>query len=274
MPDVSYRARGIVLRRTKLGEADLIVTLLTDGSSQVRAVAKGARKPGARLAGVVGLGNEVDLLLRRGRSLDIVTEGRLLVSRASVAGELERSAMAELVLEVACDLTVEGDHDARLLPLTSTALDALLGCRTSLLPLVGGAYVLKAVSMQGYRPVLTTCVVCGSPVSLAPAAVDDGRVAGGGRVCLSVGEGGVLCDECALRAGLPARADASTLRWAQALIGMRFSALLELDESPGEARAGLDVLRFCRDWLDHFPGVRPRSLDFVLSLGTYDAGSP
>lgn len=89
--ELSYRAHGVVLRRTKLGETDLVLTLLTDGSTQVRAVAKGARKPGAKLAGVAGLGNEVDLLLRRGRSLDIVTEGTLVVSRAGVAAELELS---------------------------------------------------------------------------------------------------------------------------------------------------------------------------------------
>ena len=78
-----YRAQGLVLCRTKLGEADLIVTLLCDVGRQVRAVAKGARKPGSRLAGVVGAGNEVSLLLHEGRSLDVITEGRLTARPSS-----------------------------------------------------------------------------------------------------------------------------------------------------------------------------------------------
>ena len=41
----TYDARAIVLRKTKLGESDLIVTLLAQDGSQARAVAKGARKP-------------------------------------------------------------------------------------------------------------------------------------------------------------------------------------------------------------------------------------
>ena len=37
--------RVVVLRKTKLGESDLILTLLSSDGSQIRAVAKGARKP-------------------------------------------------------------------------------------------------------------------------------------------------------------------------------------------------------------------------------------
>lgn len=270
MAELTYRAHGVILRRTKLGETDLVLTLLTDGSTQVRAVAKGARKPGAKLAGVVGLGNEAELLLRRGRSLDIVTEGTLVVSRAGVASELERETIMELILEVACELTVEGEHPVRMLPLTTTALDALGTCRVTLLPLLASAYVLKAIAMQGYRPVLSTCVGCGEPVELRA----------GERACLSLVDGGVLCEACAQAAELPARAEAGVLGWADALVGMRFSELLTLGEdAPGaeppadggaaEARTGLAVLAFCRDWLAHFPGIRPRALDFALSLGTF-----
>ena len=46
----TYHVRACVLDRTKLGETDLILTLLADDGRQLRAVAKGARKPGGRLA--------------------------------------------------------------------------------------------------------------------------------------------------------------------------------------------------------------------------------
>ena len=39
-----YRDKGVVLRTIKLGEADRIVTILTQGHGKVRAVAKGVRK--------------------------------------------------------------------------------------------------------------------------------------------------------------------------------------------------------------------------------------
>src|SRR5213075_2871924 len=48
-----YRDEGVVLRAIKLGEADRIVTIFTQGHGKIRAVAKGIRKTtskfGARL---------------------------------------------------------------------------------------------------------------------------------------------------------------------------------------------------------------------------------
>ena len=41
----AYNERCIVLKHTKLGETDAIVTMLASDGSQVRAVAKGLRKP-------------------------------------------------------------------------------------------------------------------------------------------------------------------------------------------------------------------------------------
>ncbi|MEE8715770.1 MAG: DNA repair protein RecO [Coriobacteriales bacterium] len=279
---LTYRTSGIVLRRTKLGETDLIVTLLTELPVQVRVVAKGARKPGARLAGVMGLGNEVDLLVRRGRSLDIVSEGQLLTSRAQASEEFEREAMMEAVLDVAAEVTVEGEHDARLLPLTSTALGAVMRAPTVLLPLVGAAYTLKAVSIQGYRPVLDACVSCGRPVRLAGERTPDGaprpegavpctgeELAGEllppGLVSVSFSDGGALCDDCSrdLR-GTRYRREA--LSWASSLIRMRFTEVLALSPAPAMASLGHDTLSFARDWLAHYPGVHPRALRFVLSL--------
>ncbi|MBQ3328952.1 MAG: recombination protein O N-terminal domain-containing protein, partial [Eggerthellaceae bacterium] len=59
----TYKARGIVLRKTKLGEKDLIVTLLSEDGSLLRAVAKGARKPGGSLAARIDLFRVVAALL-------------------------------------------------------------------------------------------------------------------------------------------------------------------------------------------------------------------
>ena len=44
MPGNVSHIKAIVLKKTKLSETDLIVTLFTEEGVQVRAVAKGARK--------------------------------------------------------------------------------------------------------------------------------------------------------------------------------------------------------------------------------------
>ena len=238
------------------------MTLLCDGATQVRAVAKGARKPASRLAGVVNLGNEGAFMLHRGRNLDTITEGRLVASRAALAAEIERSAMAEAVLDTAAELTAEAEHDPRLLPLTTTALDALLAAPLDCLPLVGAAYVFKASAMQGYRPCVDACVRCGGPIDLDRAA------SAGERPVFSLVEGGTVCRACAtVEAGHAV--GAPVLAWVRALLGMRFTDLLAMEPPAGERELGLDLLAFAQRWIGHYPGVRPRALDFVLGSGVY-----
>jgi len=70
-----YRDRGIVLRSIKLGEADRIVTFLTEGRGKVRAVAKGIRKPKSRFGARLEPTSHVALQLYEGRNLDVIPGG-------------------------------------------------------------------------------------------------------------------------------------------------------------------------------------------------------
>lgn len=249
----TYRVEGLVLRRTKLGETDVIVTLLTDGATQVRAVAKGARRPGSKLTGVVDLGNEGSFMLREGRSLDTIAEARLATSRSELAWDYERCIMAEAVLDSAADLTAEGEHDPQLLPLTRTALDALATAALERLALVVAAYLIKAAAMQGYLPCLDQCVRCGGDVGATSA----------GRMLFSFEEGGLVCAPCA-DAGQGTVFDAVLMAWVRTLLAMRFSDLLAMESVDDELRLGYDVLEFAREWVGFYPGIRPRALEFVL----------
>ena len=74
----AYRIEALVLRKTKLKESDLIVTLLAEDGSLVRAVAHGARKPQSPFASRLEPCAVVDVLLARGRSLDVAKEARFV----------------------------------------------------------------------------------------------------------------------------------------------------------------------------------------------------
>ena len=69
-----YRDEGVVLRTTKLGEADRIVTLLTRSHGKIRAVAKGVRRVKSRFGGRLEPFMRVDVLIATGRTLDVVSQ--------------------------------------------------------------------------------------------------------------------------------------------------------------------------------------------------------
>lgn len=85
----TYRTKVLVLDKTKLKETDLILTMLDERGRQVRAVAKGARKPGGRLAARCELFCTVDMLLAHGRSLDVVSQAELMEAPLGVAPDYE-----------------------------------------------------------------------------------------------------------------------------------------------------------------------------------------
>ena len=106
-----YRDRGIVLRSVKLGEADRIVTFLTEGRGKVRAVAKGVRRTSSRFGARLEPFMVADLQLVSGRTLDIVTQA---VAKGAyggnIAADYSRYTVAAAMTETAEKLTdVDGE---------------------------------------------------------------------------------------------------------------------------------------------------------------------
>src|ERR671930_2241544 len=94
-----YKEQGIVLRSVKLGEADKIVTILTQGSGKIRAVAKGIRKTSSKFGGRLEPFTHVSLLLYRGRNLDTVTQAEILSPFVELRSEFDLIAAGETMLE-------------------------------------------------------------------------------------------------------------------------------------------------------------------------------
>ena len=104
-----YRDSAVVLRVTKLGEADRIVTLLTRREGRVRAVAKGVRRTKSRFGGRLEPFSHVDLQLYAGRNLDIVTQAETLDPFGPVlVADYPRYTCATAIVETAERLTVGG----------------------------------------------------------------------------------------------------------------------------------------------------------------------
>ena len=91
----TYTARVIVVRKTKLGESDLILTLLAEDGSQLRAVAKGARKPKSSFASRLELFSVADVLCARA-VLSVECHARLVEGNAALRGVRHTSAAAPI----------------------------------------------------------------------------------------------------------------------------------------------------------------------------------
>lgn len=265
----TYRTKAIVLDKTKLKETDLILTLVGESGRQIRAVAKGARKPGSRLAARCELCCEVDLLLAHGRTLDVVSQADLIAAPLGTQPGYELLAAASAVAEVAERCTYEDAEDPFVYPITSAVLthlaavtegdgdlptvsgaiagDGTVGCSSSLahLDLLVAAYVFKLLSHVGYRPDYSACVACGDE---APAF-------------FSAQAGGLLCASCA--SGVPGcePVDANMTRWLESLVSMRFAELTATTIDPHTAAR---LLSLAHQWAATHLECRLRALEFLL----------
>src|SRR5919107_834660 len=121
-----YKEQGVVLRSTKLGEADKIVTVMTQGSGKVRGVAKGIRKTTSRFGGRLEPFTHVSLMLYRGRgSLDTITQAEIIAPHRAIRDDLALFAAGETMLEAVDRVAEEHERNVRVFMLLLSGIRAL-----------------------------------------------------------------------------------------------------------------------------------------------------
>ncbi len=188
-PDMSYRERvyrteAVVLRRQDLGEADRLLTVYSLDYGKLRLVAKGARRPRSRKAGHLEPFTRVQLLLARGRELDIITQAEAIETYPGVRDNLIHLGQAAYVVEMLDRFTVEREVNRTLYNLLVHTLERLVDCGEPAAAI--RYYELRLLDQVGYRPELFRCLGCGAEVRPQDQF-------------FSPAEGGVLCPACGSR---------------------------------------------------------------------------
>jgi DNA repair protein RecO (recombination protein O) len=176
-----YRTEAIVLKRSDFGEADRLLTLYTPRLGKTRAIAKGVRKPTSRKSGHVELFTHSQLLIAKGRNLDIVTQAETVHAFRALREDLLRTTYAYYAAELVDLFVEEGIENHPLFDL----LLAMLGWLgdASDLDLTTRFFELRLLSLLGYRPQLFQCVACRRQIE--PVAN-----------FFSSADGGILCADC------------------------------------------------------------------------------
>jgi len=177
----SYQTQGIVLKQTKLGEFDKILTIYTSEFGKLKAVAKGACRPKSKLGGNVEPFTHSLMLLAKGRNLDIVTQSQTINGFLALKSDLWRVACGFYILELIDSFTVEGGENRPLFDLLLDILSQLSKPETN--ETILRYFELHLLHYLGYRPQLHRCISCDSP--LKPVVN-----------YFSPGSGGILCPHC------------------------------------------------------------------------------
>jgi len=177
----SYQTQAIIIKQTKLGEADKILTIYTPEFGKLKAVAKGTCRPGSKFGGNVEPLTHSLMMLARGRNLDIVTQSQTIDGFLTLKSDLWYMACGFYLLELVDSFTVENSENPLLFDLLLDTLHRL--CRADSSEIVLRYFELHFLHYLGYRPQLHQCVICDSP--LQPVVN-----------FFSSSQGGILCPHC------------------------------------------------------------------------------
>jgi len=175
-----YRTNAIVIRHFDYGEADRILTLFTPHLGKISAIAKGVRRIRSRSAGHIELFTHCNLMLARGRNLDVVTQAEGLEHFPGLRSDLMLSSYAHYVSEL-----VDAFVPDRLanVSLYTMHLETLRRLSAGGSPFTLRAFEMELMDLSGYRPELHSCLGCGAKI--LPQANH-----------FSVSLGGILCPAC------------------------------------------------------------------------------
>lgn len=246
----TYDARATVLKKTKLGEADLIITLIATDGRELRAVAKGARKPGSRLGARVEPFTVLEGQFAVGRSLDVISDVRTVATRLNLREDYDKLLAASVAAEMLEIVAAQAQGSEFLYEMSAALFDLMGACAAPVAPQLLIAWMLKLFAVLGYRPNLYDCAACGAEVS---AGAED-------RFCWSVESGGVICAACGAGQFIPlATWPGAALAWLRTLLGATFAEVAVCELSPSLRR---DLFSLVAAFAaEHFP-ARLKALEF------------
>ncbi|MDD5082411.1 MAG: DNA repair protein RecO [Dehalococcoidales bacterium] len=177
----NYQTEAIIIKKTKLGEADRILTLFTPHLGKIQAVAKGVRRPKSKLAGHLELLTHSLVSLARGHNLDVITGSQTINGFLLLKSDLWLTSCALYLAELVNQFTADHQENYSLFQLLLATMQRLEQPGNNELLL--RYFEVHLLSEAGYRPQLHQCVVCHT--TLQPMTNT-----------FSSSAGGVLCPEC------------------------------------------------------------------------------
>lgn len=242
-----FSTRAVVLSTVDFGEADRVVTFLTEEHGRLSAFANGARKSKRRFAGALEPFTLLKATLVETRGdvyrLDAV---EILDSYGPLREEIGRIARASYAVELMKELCREKEAQPQLFLLLNRFLWAL--ARENAAGLALFRFELLSLEIAGLMPRFDACARCGAK----PSEQD----------VFDPEHGGLLCPGCVPAHLFGTRSSAEAAR---ALVSLQRAKAGTTLEIPGRVRE--EARAMLSRFVAHHLGKRLKTLDFMKSVG-------
>jgi len=248
-----YRCEAIVLSRVDFGEADRVITLYSRQHGKLRVVAKGARRPLSRLGPHLEYFCRSQLMLAKGRDLDVVTGAETVNAHLGLRSDLDAYGHASHMVEIVSRFTEERQENVLVFDLLAGSLQLLA---EGVDPYhVTRHFELALLSHVGFRPELQRCVECREPLTQAPHPFMSDL-------------GGYLCERCQPRGVAPRQITIDAQKYLRAVERGGLGAIVSLQlDLPLRG----EIERLLSDYLRH---IGERDLSSLRVWREMGGGAP
>lgn len=161
-----YSAKGILLRKYNVRDADRVYIAYTEKFGKKQLIATGVRKIKGKLGGHLQEFAEIDLEFVKGKRQEKITGAEISRNFKNIRGDLKKIVICNFILDLT-DNMVKWDYpDKAVYDLLVRALEIIDGQKNiKEAHLTAYVFVWKLLAASGYHPLLNECAECRKDIS-------------------------------------------------------------------------------------------------------------
>lgn len=154
----TFNYRGIVLRQTDFSESSYILNIFTYEKGIISVIAKGVKNPKSKKHNLVSVFTEANFELNLSHNRYYLKEGDILNNNLKIREEIKKIYMGQLFFDIIENTLIKEEVNNEVYLLLSKSLIFLSNSNLKLT--VGNMFLIKYISMIGYKPRLFECTKC------------------------------------------------------------------------------------------------------------------
>ena len=183
-----FKVDSIVLKTSKVGEADKIVVFFTPSRGKIHAIAKGARKPKSKFGGRLEPFSYNNVMLAKGKQLDVLSQIETIETFYDLRVDQEKLLTGIYFVRLVDASTEVGQKNEALFDLLLFSLKFLLESNKP--EVARKMFEVGLINVEGFFPVLDRCVKCQKKVKKEPE-----------KVKFNISLRGIVCSQCSQKIG-------------------------------------------------------------------------
>jgi len=181
----TFNIKGIILKRDDFRETDGRVLVYSQEKGLLELIARGTKKAKSKLAAHLEPMSLVEIMVIKGKNYDYVGSALAQDCFRGLKGDYNKIVSAGKVLRRVSETVKTHEVDENIFFLLVDFLSSLNSLKTEVseMNLFFEFFILKLMSLLGYRPMLNTCLVCG-------------KIEVTKKIYFNVKKGGLECERC------------------------------------------------------------------------------